>query len=522
MATRPFSIEPHCFDGLSHGQYLAYDAQTHHFYASFVDDAEQNSEVAEAVKSHLFTYNKDGGALTEDLQKLHQCASKFLDRQKSLHRSELDKGLAGCKDSSHLMNLEMIDRLVVAFTFQQISPEDFKQMALDRIMRTFKTKVAREQLQKWFSEPTHRASKEKAREMAKQYPKHPDFKNEGVFNDRTEAARAFALHPAQVQFVKDHFLEKHVGTRNGDRIEVDPETKNLKIKFNGVMRSVVDIERDHISERHRLYERVHTEGSEGETRGARLFYKDKLGLVPCSEENPALADPEQFQNAIPLFKKKEKRNHQDFRLEVWTAIKLDEQHMHGFIGLKTPTGEVRHVGFFRREGEEKPILRLMETSRGDFHADGDRYDFMRFEPFMKRTSIAVTEDQYNRAYGYLLDRQKDEVNRNFNVANQNCTDIVNETLHAALGIELPVESSLFDIYLGFDLKNNFFVKYIPPVRIAAFIVCAVLSVLRNMLMLIIGGAFSGEENERTFGSFWEIFNPNAGRLHHQHDKTLAR
>ncbi len=505
--TRTFVVAPGCEAGLLRNQqYLAYDEEQHRFYPSPREDAARDVRVAEALKTHLWQINKTGGEMTAEIRRLNCCAARFLNAQRAHFANELRAGLAMCKDSPHLMNLVTIDRCVVAIKYKALSREQLDKIELPVIRSSYKTEAAREMFTKWMSDQlTYRAMRERGRGRQ---PKHPEFHDERVL-DPTEGARAFARHPTEVDFVRHHHLEKQVGTRRGHELKVDPETKHLKILYDGQYRPVAEIESTHISERERLY----VQGAQGRQR---VFYKDRVGLTVCDGSSTEKEDPEYFSQTIPLFERKELRKHQDHRLEIWTVIKSEgeQQAKHSWIGLKTPNGEVRRLGFFWREGDEPPWLGLLRASPGDFHADGDRYNHMRgYEPYMKRTSFVITEDQYQRAYDFALQWQRQEP-REFNLINYNCTDFTNGVLQAALGIQAPVQCSLVQIYLGVDLKNNFFVRYVPPIRLMVFALCFVVSILRNLLMLTIGATFWGPEHTRVFHSFFDIFNPYAGLASH--------
>ncbi len=501
MAVQGFTVDWFCLRDTR--QNLAYNADKRTFYST--SDEVDDAQVAEALKTHLLAFNQTGGPVTPQVRKLHETAGIFLDRQCKLHHAELSKGLSGCKSSPHLMNLEMIDRLVVAITLQQLQPDQINALTIDRIRRSYKTALANEQIHKWVMEPTHRAMKEAARGKI---IKHREHINEGVVRDPVQNAIAFALHPAQVKFIKEHRLEKYVGARDGE-LRVDANTKDYMILADGNYTSIAAISQNHTSERNRLYRQV-------DAVRRRVFYKDGVGLTACDGTATQKEDPEYFQATVPLFKTKADRKHKDYRLEIWTVIKTDEgdQHTHGWIGLKHPNGEVRHVGFFRREGEEMPWGSLTTTSVGDFHGDGDRYDFMRLEPYTKRTSIEIDQGMYERGIDYILRRQNDEPHRHFNVINQNCTNMVNGVLQEVLGWQLPMDSSLLDIGCGIDLKNNLLIKYCPPVRVFAFVVCAALSILRNIIIVCLGGTFTGDEDKRVFNNILEVFNPYAGRASH--------
>ncbi|GAB4185020.1 MAG: hypothetical protein Tsb0015_01620 [Simkaniaceae bacterium] len=474
-------IDRTCVEGLKHNQSLGFDPVSGSFYSSDFYLTPLAKSTAAILQEYLKEINCRKNNILEGDELLLEAAEIFLDRHIFWYQKDLDAGLAACKSDPFLMNLVRIDRYLAAIRFRNADISE------DRAEECFKTKGAKEELKKWINEPTRRGIKRQTEEKVV---------------DSTHAGSAFVKNPLQVDFIKEHHIEKYAGTRN-DHIKIDACTKEILVKYEGEYRPVSWIMENHDSQRQRLYK-----------DGVRIFYKDKLGLAPCVKGDPYREDPEHF-DVLPIYKCKETRKHADFRLEIRCAVsdKWTEGN-HGWLVLKNPSGEVRSFGYFWREGDEPPHLKMLHPEIGEFHADGDRYDYMRVEDRVSKTCISIDENTHNAIIKSVEEFQNDRKNRIFNPVNHNCVWFIHHIVKKHLDIDLPIRGTLLDSFVGFNLRKNFFIKYIPPIRVFAFFLYYLTSVARNFTYLLLGARFWGPTEKRMFHSVFDLFNPKMGMPYH--------
>ncbi len=468
-------IDQQCLSLLRRRQHLCYDPIRKKFYASKL----YLSPLAKCTAGVLLCYLKKMNQSAEDDQqndRLIEAANIFLQR----HISWIDKplDLNAAKDDPFIMHLITIDRYLARSRFKNTPIEE------SQVSDCFLTQGAKQQLQKWQNILT---------KHGKKYQTH-----EKIFMSNN-SAQAFIRHPQQIDFIKKHFIDKHVAYRN-HQLAIDFQTKDISVLYEGEYRQISDIMRTHQSARQRLY-----------CEDQRVFYKDRLGFVRCEPNNREKEDPEHFVQ-LPIHRTNPNRKHQDWRLEIRCAVSNKwVEGNHSWLVLRNPNGQVRRFGWFWREGDEPAYFRLLRPEIGEFHADGDRYDYyVQDSGAITKTCITIDQEKHDAIIHSVEEFQNRRDERIFNPVYHNCSWFTHYILKKHVDVDIPIQRTLLEFFFGIDLRKNFLVRYVPPVRVAAFFVCYALSIARNFTYLLLGARFWGEKNQRMFQSFFSLFNPKKG------------
>jgi hypothetical protein len=410
-------------------------------------------------------------------------ASLYLKNLVQRYHGSLDKGLEKCKHNVFLMKIAKLDRYVLAANLRETFTP-YASLSGRKIEQQYKTQVAKDLFQKWLSEPTHAARKH-------------DLSTRVVMPALAEDA--FFFRPQDVDFVMENYLHRQVGRQN-EQILVNPVTKHVMIKYEGRYESLDRIRQSLISENGKLYSK---EGHK------RYFY--------CYDKGLTQFDPVEWKE-LPVFKK---RSHHAGPDDYCVVIKtVDGNEKHSWIELKDPRNKY-NVGFFWLEGEETEYWNLCQSVKGMLHV-GDKHEYMAEEKGTVKTKFKLTKEQFELLKGEIERFQADPSQKVFNLVNGNCTSWL-RTLMQKVGIQVSSKGTISEVFMGAKFGSDFMWRNIPPLRWLKIAGNTILSILRNLLMYLLGGGSNRDvgmfckrenPNDRAFPTFLDVFKPSQGMFDH--------
>jgi len=401
------------------------------------------------------------------------------------HKKQLDKGLVVNKSNESMLKIAQLERHVMAAKLRgSINIGSLKDRHIEQ---SYQCAINKDLLSKWLNMQTYKGVSKGMDDRVV---------------EQQSATDAFILHPADVDFVMKGNIDKQMG-RHNDHLQIDPVTKHIMFKCDGVYQTADKIQ-----------EFLKIDGCKvvRKDNGARYFYRYDRGLTQF--------DPEVW-DKLPIFEHKDHRKTQDFRVEVMSVVGKEN---HTWIRLKDPQGNIRIPGFFWKDGEEIKYLKLCESMQGAFKV-GDIHEYQYAAEFadFKKTKIQLTQQQHDQLIADIETMQRDPDQKTFNVVNSNCSSKVRELL-GKIGINIESKGTVAEVFLGQSAGKGFLKVNFPPIKWIKAAGDSILSILRNLLMYILGGGRNKEQKgfcaprhnptDRAFPSFFDIFKPKQGLFDH--------
>lgn len=402
-------------------------------------------------------YQAEGSS--KDAQDRIDAAEHYLQKVAGKYEGSLKKGLHACSYRPVLMKIGKLDRAILAAKLHVNDPAVLQEKQLETL---YQTKIAKELLQKWLSEPTYRARKNGL-----------DTKVVSSLYGR----EIFFFHPEDVDFLMDNYLHKQIA-RLDEHIEMDPSSKHAKIRFEGRMETVDKIRALLLSKGHMLF---------GKEDQKRYFYRWDQGLTRF--------DPAEWKKLPPFKRRAHAHLPNDYKLVIKSLNTKKSQH--SWIELKDPTHKY-NVGFSYQAGEGIEPLSPFQTISGILHV-ADKHEYTGEDKEIKKTVIAITKEQFETMKAEVEDHQANIDSRSYNLISNNCCSFVRKTA-ATVGVEVESKTSLAKSFLGFKSLFRFLRTNAPWLQWLAELVYSLINIISNVIIFVGGGGINRRDG--FWGNIW--------------------
>ncbi|MGZ3733091.1 MAG: hypothetical protein ACXU9U_05080, partial [Parachlamydiaceae bacterium] len=285
--------------------------------------------------------------------------------------------------------------------------------------------------------------------------------NESIFKDPMEALTAFVYHPEEYDFIQKLYLHRKVSAFNH---QFEIKDGSISVLVNGEMTPVSTLMETFNYVNDRIVNR----------KDQREFtYTYSQGLCAIDNTN----DPFDWQDTIPLFRRKE-RKHTDYRLEVMTTI---GKQNHGWIRLKDPEGNIYSLGRLWDRDYQLERYKRFKTIPGYVRA-GDIQEFTGEEVSWKRTKIVISKSHFEKIKTRVIDIQQND--KNYNLINQNCFSFVEE-IFKVIGMNYKVSEHALFLFAFPTGVRKFLIQHRTIGKIARGVVYP-LTLLKNSILASFG------------------------------------